>query len=132
MICPNCANHEDIPMTESSVGRVTVDRCEHCGGVWLDPGELEAIVGAAVEHTELAIAKTLKLSWLPGRTDAIRLEATGPSLTNEGSLEPRVLPLRDLHRLAGRETTDALYLRGHALWRCPPHHWDLVRTAPPG
>ena len=22
---------------------VSIDRCEHCGGVWLDPGELDAL-----------------------------------------------------------------------------------------
>ncbi|HEU4827614.1 MAG TPA: zf-TFIIB domain-containing protein [Gemmatimonadales bacterium] len=26
---------------------VSIDRCEHCGGVWLDPGELDALARSA-------------------------------------------------------------------------------------
>lgn len=40
MICPRCA----IEMEHLSRHGVTVDRCEVCGGVWLDKGELETIV----------------------------------------------------------------------------------------
>lgn len=29
---------------------VTIDYCEDCGGVWLDPGELEALTGKQNHH----------------------------------------------------------------------------------
>ncbi|WP_276302310.1 zf-TFIIB domain-containing protein [Halorussus lipolyticus] len=29
---------------------VTIDYCEDCGGVWLDPGELEALTGGKKHH----------------------------------------------------------------------------------
>src|SRR5437879_2718509 len=42
--CPRCS----LPMMrhfESPRRTVTLDECPGCGGVWLDPGELRAVVG---------------------------------------------------------------------------------------
>ena len=40
MKCPKCGMQlEEIPF-----GNVRIDKCFHCGGVWLDAGELEKIV----------------------------------------------------------------------------------------
>jgi Zn-finger nucleic acid-binding protein len=40
MICPNCAR-EMVHITRHGV---TLDRCEVCGGIWLDRGELEHLL----------------------------------------------------------------------------------------
>ena len=39
MKCPRC----DGSLKESQFEEVTIDVCESCGGVWLDPGELEQL-----------------------------------------------------------------------------------------
>ena len=31
------------PLAEMALGEVFVDRCEQCGGIWLDEGELERL-----------------------------------------------------------------------------------------
>ena len=42
MICPNCARE----MEHVNRHGVTLDRCEVCGGIWLDRGELETLIEA--------------------------------------------------------------------------------------
>ncbi len=42
MRCPKCG----MELAEISFRGVQVDRCTGCGGVWLDPGELETVAGA--------------------------------------------------------------------------------------
>jgi hypothetical protein len=37
--CPKCGE----PLTATSHLGVTVEQCTHCGGVWLDKGELEEL-----------------------------------------------------------------------------------------
>jgi hypothetical protein len=44
MRCPKCGRK----LEETVYRRVRIDRCTGCGGVWLDPGELETI--APEEH----------------------------------------------------------------------------------
>ena len=39
---PHCPV-DDFTLAQESYEGVTIDRCPHCGGVWLDAGELEAI-----------------------------------------------------------------------------------------
>lgn len=39
LTCPKC----DGTIVEISFGGVTIDRCNECGGVWLDAGELELL-----------------------------------------------------------------------------------------
>jgi hypothetical protein len=39
MKCPKCG----MPLEEIAFGEVHVDKCFHCGGLWLDDGELERI-----------------------------------------------------------------------------------------
>lgn len=40
MKCPKC--HGDLK-EENYEGKVNIDRCEQCNGVWLDAGELELL-----------------------------------------------------------------------------------------
>ncbi|MGR3362593.1 MAG: TFIIB-type zinc ribbon-containing protein [Maritimibacter harenae] len=42
MICPNCARE----MEHVARHGIVLDRCEVCGGVWLDRGELEHLMEA--------------------------------------------------------------------------------------
>jgi len=42
--CPVCAE----AMIVAEYGGVEIDSCASCGGIWLDRGELEALVGRAV------------------------------------------------------------------------------------
>jgi Zn-finger nucleic acid-binding protein len=44
MRCPKCARK----LEETIYNEVRIDRCTGCGGVWLDPGELETL--APEEH----------------------------------------------------------------------------------
>ena len=37
---------DDFTLTQQTYEGVTVDSCSHCGGVWLDAGELEAVQAA--------------------------------------------------------------------------------------
>ena len=39
MRCPKCG----APLKEISFQKILIDQCTACSGVWLDPGELEAI-----------------------------------------------------------------------------------------
>jgi len=39
--CPKCA----VEMSKKHSMGVTIDKCESCGGIWLDKGEIEKIVG---------------------------------------------------------------------------------------
>ena len=45
MKCPKC--YSDLK-EEDYKEKVNIDRCQHCGGVWLDAGELEMLV--ELEH----------------------------------------------------------------------------------
>lgn len=39
MQCPRCAG----TLKENKVEEISIDTCDKCGGVWLDPGELEQL-----------------------------------------------------------------------------------------
>ena len=41
LACPQCAN----PFEQRTVQGVVIDYCITCGGVWLDPGELDELTG---------------------------------------------------------------------------------------
>lgn len=43
LICPRCQG----AMAEETHEGVLIDRCTGCGGVWLDPGELQALTAKA-------------------------------------------------------------------------------------
>lgn len=48
-VCPACKSK----MRERRAGDVRVDRCDHCGGVWLDGGECERLIAAGQSaHTD--------------------------------------------------------------------------------
>jgi len=40
MICPVCEN----PMVVLELDQIEIDHCLHCGGIWLDAGELELLL----------------------------------------------------------------------------------------
>lgn len=40
------------PMTQRVVDGITIDVCADSGGVWLDAGELEALIQAAIEKAK--------------------------------------------------------------------------------
>jgi uncharacterized protein len=58
MDCPRCSGklHED------TFDEVSINRCDTCGGIWLDAGELEQIIGQ-----ESGSSRWLHAFW-PGRT----------------------------------------------------------------
>ena len=50
--CPECRE----PMIVAEYGSVEIDSCPVCGGIWLDGGELESLVGSAPPPKETADA----------------------------------------------------------------------------
>jgi len=50
MRCPRCGDERLLPFHYTLFDPVTVDRCQRCFGVWLDRGELDAIIA---EKTQL-------------------------------------------------------------------------------
>lgn len=44
MTCPRCENRILFELDRHGV---TVDRCEHCRGIWLDRGELDKLLAQA-------------------------------------------------------------------------------------
>ena len=59
MNCPRCVGklHED------TYDEVSINRCDNCGGIWLDAGELEQII-----NQESSTNRWLHAFW-PGRTN---------------------------------------------------------------
>jgi hypothetical protein len=53
MKCPKCG----MTLIEIDYKNIRVDKCSDCAGIWLDSGELEAIL----ESEESAVLKILKL-----------------------------------------------------------------------
>jgi Zn-finger nucleic acid-binding protein len=54
--CPRCAR----PLRAIGIGkekRIELDRCPRCGGLWLDRGELEAVIASFSEGEEGAVAR---------------------------------------------------------------------------
>ena len=45
MKCPRC--HKPLAILE--LNKVEIDHCLECGGVWLDTGELELLIGSPIE-----------------------------------------------------------------------------------
>ncbi|MBI3059306.1 MAG: zf-TFIIB domain-containing protein [Deltaproteobacteria bacterium] len=41
MRCPKCGE----PLKERRFQKILIDQCTACGGIWLDPGELEEVAG---------------------------------------------------------------------------------------
>ena len=58
MSCPRCTGklHSEV------YDEVNIDRCDTCGGIWLDAGELEQIIGE-----ESSSGRWFRAFW-PGRT----------------------------------------------------------------
>jgi hypothetical protein len=49
MICPVCKN----PMVVLELDQIEIDHCLHCGGIWLDAGELELLLETEEDRTRL-------------------------------------------------------------------------------
>ena len=58
MDCPRCTGK----LHEESYDDVSIDRCDTCGGIWLDAGALEEIISQ-----ETSMGRWSKVFW-PGRT----------------------------------------------------------------
>ena len=43
MECPKCKNNMSEHTVVTLAGEVTIDRCEHCSGLWFDNGELDIL-----------------------------------------------------------------------------------------
>lgn len=54
MNCPVCKN----PMIVLEIEEVEIDYCTECGGIWLDAGELELLVGTADKARQLIASFT--------------------------------------------------------------------------
>jgi Zn-finger nucleic acid-binding protein len=61
MLCPRCADKRLQQYTYTYMNPVRIDRCEDCFGVWLDKGELDAIVGETERLTQLASDSRLRV-----------------------------------------------------------------------
>lgn len=61
MPCPRCTGklHSEV------YDEVNVDRCDTCGGVWLDAGELEQIIG---KESDGGSGRWFRALW-PGRSN---------------------------------------------------------------
>lgn len=55
MLCPECLNE----MLILELDGVEIDCCDECHGIWLDEGELELLIGAADQKSELPFLKAL-------------------------------------------------------------------------
>ncbi|MBI2267149.1 MAG: zf-TFIIB domain-containing protein [Armatimonadetes bacterium] len=60
MHCPKCG----YELEEVSRKGVQVDRCTECGGIWLDPGELEILLS----HEDIGIMKGILKVFSKGST----------------------------------------------------------------
>lgn len=43
MKCPKCKSNMTEHSVETLSGKVAIDRCEHCSGIWFDHGELDIL-----------------------------------------------------------------------------------------
>ena len=55
MRCPRCADARLIRYTSTYVNPVALDRCERCHGVWVDDGELDAVLGEGKSLEEATV-----------------------------------------------------------------------------
>ena len=49
MNCPVCKN----PMVVLELDQIEIDHCLHCGGIWLDAGELELLLETEEDKARL-------------------------------------------------------------------------------
>ena len=60
MRCPKCDDGRLIRFFYYYVNPIQVDRCDTCKGIWLDDGELDAIIGEKKSVDESEQARKLK------------------------------------------------------------------------
>lgn len=58
--CPICATHMLIQDVAFEKDKVEIDRCGHCGGIWLDKGEVDSIMAIGDKIAPLVAAETAK------------------------------------------------------------------------
>ncbi|HJX05384.1 MAG TPA: zf-TFIIB domain-containing protein [Candidatus Nanoarchaeia archaeon] len=49
--CPK----DHFPMRKKTREGITIDKCEKCGGIWLDKGEMDEIIQKIEEHERKAM-----------------------------------------------------------------------------
>jgi len=60
MRCPRCEEGRLIRFSYTYVNPVHVDRCDKCLGIWVDDGELDAIIGEKKQIDEMEDPTRLK------------------------------------------------------------------------
>ncbi|HPD17902.1 MAG TPA: zf-TFIIB domain-containing protein [Planctomycetota bacterium] len=75
MRCPRCKDARLLRYTYTYLNPVSIDRCERCHGVWVDDGELDAILGEKQKLDEMKDPGPLRafaraLGRLVGRKEA--------------------------------------------------------------
>ena len=59
MRCPRCGDARLLRQTYTYINPVSIDRCERCHGIWVDDGELDAIIGEKKKLDEVEDAGSL-------------------------------------------------------------------------
>ena len=58
--CPRCHHHmllQDVRHEGASTEHAEIDRCTHCGGIWLDAGEAAKILAIGTRMTDKVLAE---------------------------------------------------------------------------
>lgn len=101
MICPNCGGDtEEIYIIDEHKDSFEIDRCSHCGGIWLDRGEMDRVPQDRAEEVDQ-----------PGG----------------GSEEVDLLGLNCPHCFVPLEQFRHPKLGDITLWRCPDCHGFWLR-----
>ncbi|MBS0195377.1 MAG: zf-TFIIB domain-containing protein [Planctomycetes bacterium] len=62
LACP----YDGQPMEKVQLGKVTIDRCTKCKGVWLDMNEIHQIVAQGLPADQIDMSGPLRATWVPG------------------------------------------------------------------
>lgn len=55
--CPRCGGEMLLQNVSDSSDKVEIDRCGHCGGIWLDRGEDNKIMGIGARQVDAVLAE---------------------------------------------------------------------------
>jgi Zn-finger nucleic acid-binding protein len=57
LACPRCKGEMLLQDVSDATTKVEIDRCGHCGGIWLDPGEEQKIMSIGARQVEAVLAE---------------------------------------------------------------------------
>jgi Zn-finger nucleic acid-binding protein len=63
-----CPKDGTLMQKELVAGQVTIDRCAHCGCLWLDKGELEKLIALVTDEAVQTVEADVERSRKAGRT----------------------------------------------------------------